>query len=223
MKLASTFTVPAPGGRVFDLFLDPATMRACIPGCQELERLDDTHYRGRLVNSIAHVRFNATFSAEIVELDRPREVRAVLRGEDRRLASSLKVDATLDVEDSGGASRVSYVMVLALWGKGKVGRMGESIFRRRSAEVEEQFVAAFSRACEGVPVDELVTVAPATATGGALSPDGGSTVPAADATARPAHAERVGASVPAPLAAALAIAGTMVGWLLGRRGIGPGR
>ena len=144
MKLGSTFTVPADPKTVFDLFFDADTMRASIPGCEELVRVDETHYTGRLVNEIAHVRFNAAFSAEIVGVDAPREVKAILKGEDRRLGSSLKLDATLSVEPNGAdSSTVTYAMEMAMWGK--LGRMGESIFRRRTAEVEKQFVAAFSR------------------------------------------------------------------------------
>jgi hypothetical protein len=148
MRIGSTLTIPAEPSRVFERFLDPETMRACIPGCVELERLDDAHYRGLLVNEIAHVRFNARFAAEVTEINAPHLVRAVLTGEDRRLGSSLKLNATLTVEpqDAGAGSRVSYEMDMALWGK--LGRLGEPIVRRRSVEVERQFSAAFAQACK---------------------------------------------------------------------------
>lgn len=147
MKMSSSFSVPEESVKVFELFLDAPTMRSCIPGCHELVRVDDTHYSGRLVNEIAHVRFDAAFSVEIVGLELPHEVRAVLKGEDRRLASSLKVDAALQVRPEGAASMVTYSMEIAMWGK--LGRMGESIFRRTTVEVERQFVEAFTRACDG--------------------------------------------------------------------------
>lgn len=147
MKMSSSFSVPEESVRVFELFLDAPTMRVCIPGCQELVRVDDTHYTGRLVNEIAHVRFDAAFSVEIVGLEVPHEVRAVLKGEDRRLASSLKLESVLRVSSEGDASMVSYSMEIAMWGK--LGRMGESIFRRTTVEVERQFVEAFTRACQG--------------------------------------------------------------------------
>jgi uncharacterized protein len=150
MQLGSSFSVPAGPTTVFEHFLDPATMQSCIPGCEELVRVDETHYRGRLVNTVAHVKFNAAFSAEIVEMEEPKLVRAVLKGEDMRLGSSLKLNATLEVAPSvqgGDTSDVTYAMEMALWGK--LGRLGESIIRRRTAEVEKQFVTAFSRACSG--------------------------------------------------------------------------
>jgi uncharacterized protein len=151
MKLSSSFWVPAAPERVFAHFLDPESMRACVPGCQELVKVDDTHYRGTLVNEVAHVRFSAGFTAEITEQAGPGEVKALLRGEDRRLGSSIKIEAALAVNEDGAAdsSRVEFGLDVALWGK--IGRLGESIVRRRTEEVERQFAADFSRVCAAGP------------------------------------------------------------------------
>jgi uncharacterized protein len=147
LQIGSTLIIPAEPSHVFERFLDPDTMRTCIPGCVELERLDDAHYRGLLVNEIAHVRFNARFAAEITEIELPRLVHAVLTGEDRRLGSSLKINVILEVTPENSESRVTYTMDIALWGK--LGRLGEPIVRRRSLEVERQFSAAFADAVTG--------------------------------------------------------------------------
>jgi carbon monoxide dehydrogenase subunit G len=137
---------------VFEHFLDPHSMRASLPGCAELERVDDAHYRGRLVNEIAHVRFSAGFAAEITQLRAPCEVVAVLKGEDHKLGSSIRINAVLAIRegDTGPAqSQVDYSLDVALWGK--IGRLGESIVRRRSQEVERQFVTLFSEICASGP------------------------------------------------------------------------
>lgn len=150
MKLESSFSVPVARDRVFAHFLDPDSMRACVPGCVELARVDDTHYRGTLVNEIAHVRFSAGFTAEITELTEPAAVRALLRGEDRKLASSIKVDASLAVREADPAcSSVEFELDLAVWGR--IGRLGESIIRRRTEEVRLQFVDDFSKVCAAGP------------------------------------------------------------------------
>ena len=179
MKLGSTFSVPAKRTKVFERFFDPDTMRQCIPGCEELVRLDENHYSGRLTNEIAHVRFAAAFSLEIVDVDPPRAVRAVLQGEDNRLASSLKLDANLLLEADGDErSTVTYQMDLAMWGK--LGRLGESIFRRRTADVEREFVERFAAACSsGAPAVEPVPGHPAGRGHVAGEPAGG----------QPAHGE----------------------------------
>src|SRR5215475_6261896 len=150
MKLGSSFVVPVEQTRVFAHFLDPDSMRVSIPGCAELVRADEIHYRGRLVNEVAHVRFSAGFAAQITSLREPDEVRAQLTGEDHKLGSSIKIDATLAVRSAEpGSSTVDYELNVAIWGR--IGRLGESVVRRRSAEVEREFVSAFAEICAAGP------------------------------------------------------------------------
>ncbi|MFC4855441.1 CoxG family protein [Actinophytocola glycyrrhizae] len=156
MKLASEFSVPAAPEKVFPLFFDPEVMRGCIPGCEELVRADEATYTGRLVNEVAHVRFSAGFSATIQSVadeGEVKEVAALLKGEDRRLGSSIKIDARLTVRPDGDEkSVIGYRMDMALWGK--LGRLGEPIIRRRSREVELEFARSLAIAC-GAPAEEV--------------------------------------------------------------------
>jgi hypothetical protein len=145
LQISSDFSIESDPSHVFDIFLDPKVMRQCIPGCTDLERIDDLHYQGGLTNEVAHVKFSARFAAEIVELDRPNRIKAVLSGEDRRLGSSIKVTISLDLKPRDTGCDVDYQMEIALWGK--LGRLGESIIRRRTSEVERDFVSAVVRAC----------------------------------------------------------------------------
>ncbi|WP_328784820.1 SRPBCC domain-containing protein [Streptomyces canus] len=171
MKLASSFTIPAAADKVMTLFLDPTTMRSCIPGCEDLVQTDETHYKGSLVNEVAHVRFKAGFAAEITSMTRPEDtskptvVKAVLRGEDRRLGSTIRIDATLTVTplaagdggETGEVSEVSYEFELGI--RGKLGRVGEAVVRKRTAEVEKHFAEALTAICTGRPVPQSGKVA----------------------------------------------------------------
>jgi carbon monoxide dehydrogenase subunit G len=194
MKLTSQFAVPSPPERVFPLFLDADVMRECLPGCEELVRVDDATFRGRLVSSVAHVRFNAAFSAALQSVEEPHTIKALLKGEDNRLGSSINVDAVLDVQPDAGGSLVEYRMDLAIWGK--IGRLGESIVRRRTAEVEAQFVERFTAAASAT--SDPVAAAVAAARGGAPA---GAPVEAAV----PAAGEVVEAPAEAPAGAATEI------------------
>ncbi len=172
MLISSNFIIDAQPSHVFDTLLDPKVLIKCIQGCQELERLDETHYRGRITNEVAHVKFNARFVAEITELKHPSYIQAVLNGEDRHLGSSIKVTIALTLEQTEAGTAVGYQMEIALWGK--LGRLGESIVRRRSLEFERDFIAELSRACiqpEYTPGPTLAQQeVPAAKTGQILAP-----------------------------------------------------
>lgn len=156
MKLSSQFTVPAAPDKVVALFFDPATMRECLPGCEELQQVDERTFRGVLTNEVAHVRFKAGFSADITSVEQPADdtapsvVQAVLKGEDRRLGSTIKIDATMTITPVGQESRVDYELEMAMWGK--LGRLGEAVIRRRSVEVERQFSEALAAVVTGQPI-----------------------------------------------------------------------
>ena len=158
MKLSSQFDLPAAPDKVVALFFDPATMCACLPGCEELEQVDDKTFRGVLTNEVAHVKFRAGFTAEIASVEHDDAtggsvVTAVLKGEDRRLGSTIKVDARMAIDPAGDGSRVTYELEMAMWGK--LGRLGESVIRRRSVEVERQFSEALAAVCAGKPIPHL--------------------------------------------------------------------
>lgn len=155
MKFSSRFEVPAAPDKVVALFFDPATMRECLPGCEEFEQVDETTYRGTLTNEISHVKFKAAFSAVITSMEEKGDdgaatVNAVLKGEDRRLGSTIKIDASVRITPQGDASVVEYEFEIAMWGK--LGRLGEAVIRRRSVEVERQFAENLAAVCAGRPV-----------------------------------------------------------------------
>lgn len=222
MKLASSFAVPAAPDKVVALFLDPATMRACIPGCAELVQTDDRHYQGSLVNEVAHVRFKAGFIAEITSVSssdgagRPAVVTGVLRGSDRRLGSTIQMDATLTVSPrDGDSAEVGYEIDLAI--RGKLGRLGESVIRGRTAEVERQFAAALAAVCAGRPVPRRNEPEPqraASATSDAEIPQRAE-IPLRAAT--PAGPPRQDRLVLGLAAAAALLAGILIGERLGGR------
>lgn len=197
MKLESDFVIDAPDVRVFDNFLDPDVLGPCIPGCESLDRIDDSHYSGVLVNEVAHVKFRAAFSVEIAEMSRPREVIAVMAGEDSRLASSLKVDARLKIGPrDDGSSDVRYEMNVILWGK--LGRMGEAIIRRKTVDIEREFVKRFAAACVAGSTSAQPGAAEVVDVKEGLAPQGIASVPAAAADDRQPVSGPSGSTAAAP-------------------------
>lgn len=159
MLLESSFDLPVEPVEVWPKLFDPDAMRFCLPGCEELVQVDETTYQGRLVNQVAKVKFNAAFSVNVVETSKPERVVMVLNGEDNRLASTIKVNAQMSLSPNAGGSRVDYRMELSVWGR--LGRMGEPIIRRRTAEVEREFAVRLAQVCGSEqPAGSAATPAP---------------------------------------------------------------
>ena len=54
MQFTGSFTVPAPRQRVWEGLNNPDLLRQCIPGCEELTRVSDTEFEGKVVAKIGH-------------------------------------------------------------------------------------------------------------------------------------------------------------------------
>lgn len=48
MQLSDTCSIPAPRQAVWDLLIDPASLRQCIPGCKKLKEIKPHHYTAQL-------------------------------------------------------------------------------------------------------------------------------------------------------------------------------
>jgi carbon monoxide dehydrogenase subunit G len=118
--------------------LDPSVLLRSIPGCEDLQPLDENHFRAKLVTSVAHIEFAAGIEAAITERVAPERLTALIEGEDSHLASALRVDAALVLlAEEPSRTSVSYTLDIAL--RGRLGRLGEPIIRRKSRDMEAEF------------------------------------------------------------------------------------
>src|SRR4051812_12222136 len=68
MDITGTYTFNAAPERVWALLMDPATIAACIPGCERLEPDGEDRYRARL--SVAMSAITGTYDGTIVLSDK---------------------------------------------------------------------------------------------------------------------------------------------------------
>ena len=66
--------VGAPAQRVWDMLLDPTTLQAVIPGCHNVERLSDTHFRADVTIGIGPVKGRYRAEVKLSDLDPPNAV-----------------------------------------------------------------------------------------------------------------------------------------------------
>src|SRR4029453_16133335 len=90
------FQVEAPAETVWEFLVDPARLAPCLPGCQALEVVDPKTYRVTLGVKVGFLSTTQDMRMTLVEMDRPRRLVAVGRGEDRRIGSQIAVGATLE-------------------------------------------------------------------------------------------------------------------------------
>jgi carbon monoxide dehydrogenase subunit G len=55
MKIAASYTLHSPRAQVWPLIQDPASLVRLIPGCEQLDQVSPTKYRGQLTIPVAAV------------------------------------------------------------------------------------------------------------------------------------------------------------------------
>ena len=80
MKVQGKEIVPAPVEQVFDLLLDPASLAACMPGCQELVLLEEGLYRMKMKVILAALTGDFTGTVRISQLNRPASFHMEIEG-----------------------------------------------------------------------------------------------------------------------------------------------
>jgi carbon monoxide dehydrogenase subunit G len=80
IKIASSFEIGLPPDRVFAALVDPAVLRRCIPGCEELKAVGPDTYEARLKIGIAGLKGNYTGKAELRDKRPPESFTLVFDG-----------------------------------------------------------------------------------------------------------------------------------------------
>lgn len=72
MNVNGEYRLPAPREKIWEALHDPETLRACIPGCDELRQVAPDAYEGRLTAQVGAVTTTFSGRATVSEADFPR-------------------------------------------------------------------------------------------------------------------------------------------------------
>jgi uncharacterized protein len=81
MKLNGAVTVNAPQEEVWQLFMDPVQLCRVIPGCEQAQQLDETHYEAVLAVKVQFMTIRSKARGTLLEAEAPRHLVGELLGE----------------------------------------------------------------------------------------------------------------------------------------------
>jgi carbon monoxide dehydrogenase subunit G len=146
-QTSGNFTVDVDRETAFGVVGDAARVAQCIPGCTELSELSPGRYSAVLTNDIAFITLRFKVIVEVVKTEPPNAIEAKVTGETVGLAGRVTATAGLQLSESGPKqTEVRYTSNVAV--TGKLGGLGEPVFRAKSAEVARQFGANLKAAIE---------------------------------------------------------------------------
>ena len=143
MDLTGEYRIPAPRETVWAALNNPDILKACIPGCEELNKTSDTELVAKVVAKIGPVK--AAFGGKVTlsDLDPPNGY--TITGEGQGGAAGFaKGGAKVRLEPAnGGAATVLRYAADAQIG-GKLAQIGSRLVEGTAKKLADEFFAAFA-------------------------------------------------------------------------------
>lgn len=149
MILEGKFTVKAPIQKIWDTMFDPETLRACIPGAEKIERLDEKTYDCVVKQKVGPILVRLKFKATITQIEPPNHVEMQGEGMDLGKAGRFTQRTNIDlIETKDGEVNVSYRCNAQI--VGKLAMFGDRIMKAKAKKVEAEFTNALQEKLKSI-------------------------------------------------------------------------
>ena len=137
MDITGTYIFNAPPERVWNLLMDPASIAACIPGCERLEPDGEDRYRARLAVALAAI--TGTYDGTVVVSEKvpSSSYRLTVEGQGRpgfvkgNVLIALRADGDGTIVDVKGTVETG----------GTIARLGQRLIGSVSKMMQDRFFA----------------------------------------------------------------------------------
>ncbi len=181
MDMTGEYRIPAPRQAVWEALNDPEILKACIPGCESLEKSGE-EMTATVVAKIGPVKAKFNGKVRLENLDPPKGYTIVGEGSGG-VAGFAKGGADVALAEDGADTVLTYTAKAQVGGK--LAQLGSRLIDSTAKMMAEQFFSAFS---ERVGRDHAPAEGATVATGDATTmeagrgePVGGRVAPASDA------------------------------------------
>jgi uncharacterized protein len=125
----------------------PEQLAQCIPGCSELREVGPGRFTAVLTSEVSFMSLKFQVLVEVVKIDPPSDIEARITGRPMGVAGNLTATAALHLTDAGaGRTVIRHSSSVGL--TGKLGSLGQPVFRAKSAEMSAKFAANLKTALE---------------------------------------------------------------------------
>jgi len=146
MTMNGEVQLAAPREAVWAKLNDPEVLKACIPGCEELEKTEDNGFRATAKMKVGPV--SARFKGKVMlsDLDPPNGYRITGEGEGG-VAGFAKGGATVGLSEKDGGTLLSYNVEAQIGGK--LAQLGQRLINGSAKKLADEFFTNFAKAVQG--------------------------------------------------------------------------
>jgi carbon monoxide dehydrogenase subunit G len=145
MTMTGEQQLAAPREKVWHALNDTDVLRACIPGCEELEKTSDTEFRATARTKIGPVSARFKGRVTLSDLDPPNGYTISGEGEGG-VAGFAKGGATVALTDKDGGTLLTYNVDAQIGGK--LAQLGQRLVNGAAKKLADEFFKKFAAAVE---------------------------------------------------------------------------
>ena len=142
MTMNGEYQLPVARETVWEKLNDAETLKACIPGCESLDKLSDTEFQAVAVTKIGPVKAKFKGKVTLSDLDPPNGYKISGQG-DGGVAGFATGGATVKLEPKDGGTLLIYTVEAQIGGK--LAQLGQRLVNVRGKEACQRFFPKICR------------------------------------------------------------------------------
>jgi carbon monoxide dehydrogenase subunit G len=146
MTMDGEVQLPASRDVVWAKLNDPDVLKACIPGCEELEKTSDNEFRATAKMKVGPVSARFKGRVTLSDFDPPNSYKISGEGEGG-VAGFAKGGATVKLQDKDGGTLLTYNVEAQIGGK--LAQLGQRLINGSAKKLADEFFAKFADAVKG--------------------------------------------------------------------------
>jgi len=148
MTMHGEYQLTVPPQTVWQKLNDADTLKLCIPGCEQLDKLSDTELQAVATVKIGPVKAKFKGKVTLSDLDPPHGYKISGQG-DGGVAGFAKGGATVKLTPNDGGTLLAYDVEAQIGGK--LAQLGQRLINGAAKKVADEFFANFASAVNPKP------------------------------------------------------------------------
>ena len=141
MTMRGEYQIAAPREVVWVRLNDPEVLKACIPGCESLDKLSDTEFQAVAVTKIGPVKAKFKGKVNLTDLDPPKGYKISGTG-DGGIAGFAKGGAVVALIPKDGGTLLTYNVEAQIGGK--LAQIGQRLVNGAAKKMADEFFEKFA-------------------------------------------------------------------------------
>ena len=141
MEMTGERRIPAPRQVVWERLNDPETLKACIPGCESVEKTGDNEFTAKVTAKVGPVRAKFSGKVTLTDLDPPAGYTITGEGTGG-VAGFAKGSAKVSLEEDGAETVLRYGVQAQVGGK--LAQIGSRLIDATARKMAEEFFGRFA-------------------------------------------------------------------------------